>query len=150
YELLALRPAFDEKDRNQLVQQVTTAEPPRLDKLNRAIPRDLVTIVHKAIDREPTKRYQTAQELAEDLRRFLVGEASRARRSGLWERGVKWARHRPALAALVAVSAVGLLGLLGGTLWHNAQLGAALQTSEERRIEANTNLYNSLIGEVRA
>jgi WD40 repeat protein/serine/threonine protein kinase len=150
YELLALRPAFDEKDRNQLVQQVTTAEPPRLDKLDRAIPRDLVTIVHKAIDREPAKRYQTAQELAEDLRRFLAGEPVRARRSGPWERGVKWARRRPAFAALVAVSAVALLSLLGGMLWHNAQLGAALQTSEDRRVEANTNLYHSLIGEVRA
>jgi WD40 repeat protein/serine/threonine protein kinase len=150
YEMLALRPAFDKKDRNQLVRQVTTAEPTRLDKLNRAIPRDLVTIVHKATDREPAKRYQTAQELAEDLRRFLAGEPVRARRSGPWERGVKWARRRPAVAALVAVSAVALLSVLGGTLWHNAELGAALQTSEERRVEGNTNLYHSLIGEVRA
>jgi serine/threonine protein kinase/WD40 repeat protein len=150
YEMLALRPAFDEKDRNQLVQQVTTAEPPRLDKLNHAIPRDLVTIVHKAIDREPAKRYQTAQELAEDLRRFLAGEPVRARRSGPWERGVKWARRRPAVAALMTISAAALLSLLGGTLWHNAKLGAALTTSEDRRVEANTNLYNSLIDEVRA
>src|SRR5262249_4063737 len=80
YELLALRPAFDEKDRNQLVQQVTTGEPPRLDKLNRAIPRDLVTIVHKAIDRDPARRYQTASELAADLQRFLDNEPIQARR----------------------------------------------------------------------
>src|SRR5262249_60771259 len=56
YELLALRPAFQEKDRHQLIKQVTTSDPPRLDKLNPDVPRDLVTIVHKAIDREPAHR----------------------------------------------------------------------------------------------
>src|SRR5207302_7070398 len=57
YELLALRPAFDEKDRPRLIKQVTGSEPPRLHRLNRAIPRDLVTIVHKAMEREPGQRY---------------------------------------------------------------------------------------------
>jgi hypothetical protein len=51
YELLALRPAFEEKDRHKLIKQVTTTEPPRLERLNGHLPRDLVTIVHKAIDR---------------------------------------------------------------------------------------------------
>src|SRR5262249_57445301 len=60
YELLAMRPAFEEKERHQLIKRVTTGEPPRLDRLNREIPRDLVTIVHKAIDREPARRYPTA------------------------------------------------------------------------------------------
>jgi hypothetical protein len=58
YELLALRPAFEDRDRHRLIRQLTTEEPPRLDKLNRAIPRDLVTIVHKAIDRERARRYR--------------------------------------------------------------------------------------------
>ena len=53
YELLAKRPAFDEKDRNRLIKQVTTAEPTPLDRVNREIPRDLVTIVQKAIEKEP-------------------------------------------------------------------------------------------------
>src|SRR5205823_572702 len=65
YELLAMRPAFQEKERHQLIKRVTTEEPPRLDKLNREIPRDLVTIVHKAIDREATRRYPTAAALAD-------------------------------------------------------------------------------------
>src|SRR5262249_31956442 len=56
FELLALRPAFGEKDRGRLVRQVTTAEADRLRKLNPEIPRDLETIVHKAIDREPARR----------------------------------------------------------------------------------------------
>src|SRR5262249_3949383 len=53
YELVALQPAFNEKDRHQLIKQVTTTEPPRLNQLDREVPRDLVTIVHKAIDRDP-------------------------------------------------------------------------------------------------
>src|SRR5262245_3517310 len=62
YELLALRPAFDERARHRLVKQVTTTDPPRLDRLNPSIPRDLVTVVHKAIDREPVRRYVSAGE----------------------------------------------------------------------------------------
>jgi serine/threonine protein kinase len=56
YEMLAFRPAFDEKERNRLIKQVTHDEPARLGKLNRAVPRDLETIVHKAIDRDPGRR----------------------------------------------------------------------------------------------
>jgi WD40 repeat protein len=103
YELLALRPAYDETDRHGLIRQVTTSEPPRLDRLNRAIPRDLVTIVHKAIDRDPARRYPTAAELAEDLQRFLRNEPIRARRVSVAERLVRWARRHPAVAALLAI-----------------------------------------------
>jgi serine/threonine protein kinase len=56
YELLALRPAFGEKDRNKLIKHVTTGEPTPLHKINRETPRDLVTIIHKAIDRDPGRR----------------------------------------------------------------------------------------------
>src|SRR5207302_8934144 len=78
YELLAFRPAFEEKERNRLIKQVTHEEPARLSKLNRSVPRDLETIVHKAIDREPGRRYQTAADLAADLQRFLEDEPSQA------------------------------------------------------------------------
>jgi serine/threonine protein kinase len=54
YEMLALRPAFEEKERHRLIKQVTQAEPARLGKLNRQVPQDLETIVHKAIDKDPT------------------------------------------------------------------------------------------------
>ena len=85
YELLALKPAFEDKDRHRLIKRVTTEEPARLDKLNHSIPRDLVTIVHKAIDREPARRYPTAGELAADLQRFLDDEPIRARRISVSE-----------------------------------------------------------------
>ncbi len=86
YELLAFRPAFDETDRARLISQVTARSPPRLSRLNPAIPRDLETIVHKAIDRDPAHRYATAGELAADLQRFLDDEPIRARRLSPAER----------------------------------------------------------------
>ena len=56
YELLALRPAFDETDRASLIRQVTQEDPPRLRRLNRHVPPDLETIIHKAIARDPGRR----------------------------------------------------------------------------------------------
>src|SRR5262249_58444272 len=91
YEMLASRRAFEEKERNRLIRQVTQQEPARLGKLNRHVPRDLETIVHKAIDRDPGRRYASAGALAEDLQRFLADEPIRARRGGVargrWGRG---------------------------------------------------------------
>ena len=86
YELLALRPAFDGSTREELIQQVSHGVPPRPRKVNPEVPRDLETIVLKAIERDPAARYQTAGELAEDLRgSWRTGRSGRggaARRSG--------------------------------------------------------------------
>jgi len=90
YELLARRPAFDEADRGRLIKQVTEAEPPPLRKLDRSIPRDLATIVHKAIEREPSHRYRTAEDMAEDLRRFIEDRPITARRITATEQLWRW------------------------------------------------------------
>ncbi len=110
YELLCLRPAFDEKDRHRLLKQVTTSEPPRLDRLNRAVPRDLVTVIHKAIDRDPAHRYASAAALAADLERFVNDEPIQARRASASERCRRWCRHNPAVASLLATVALLLVG----------------------------------------
>jgi WD40 repeat protein/serine/threonine protein kinase len=113
YELLAFRPAFEEKDRNKLIKHVTTGEPPRLDRLNPDVPRDLVTIVHKAIDRDPQRRYASAGELAADLQRFTDDEPIKARPIGNAERLWRWCRHNPLLAgSLTAVAATLVLGTI--------------------------------------
>jgi serine/threonine protein kinase len=108
YELLALRPAFDEADRGRLVRLVLHESPPRLRTLDPAIPRDLETIVHKAIDREPSHRYASAQELADDLQRFLSDEPIHARRVSLPARFTRWCKRNPAGAAVVALLVIGL------------------------------------------
>jgi WD40 repeat protein/serine/threonine protein kinase len=136
YELVTLEPAYDGRDREELLHQIAFEEPRRPRRLNSAVPTELETITLKAMAKEPKARYASAEELADDLRRFLAGEPIRARRVRAWERAVKWARRRPAVAALIAVSVAAFLSILGGVLWHNAQLGAAL--------------YDSLVGEAQA
>ena len=111
YELLARRPAFDEKERTRLIKQVTTSEPTRLDRLNPEIPRDLVTIVQKAIERDPAHRYPNASELTADLQRFLDDEPIQARRQKEWERCLRWARRNPGVAAMGAVLTAVLLAV---------------------------------------
>src|SRR5262249_20131812 len=85
YEMLALRPAFAAEGQAQLMQQITSGEPPRLEPLVPGLPRDLVTIVHKAMARYPSDRYQTPGDLAEDLRRFLDDRPIAARRLSFLE-----------------------------------------------------------------
>jgi len=114
YEMLTLQPAFTANERSQLIERVLHEEPPRLRKVEPHIPRDLETIVLKAIAKEPRDRYATATALAEELRRFLAGKPIRARPIGPWERVVKWARRHPAAAALVLVSSLASLLLVAG------------------------------------
>jgi serine/threonine protein kinase/WD40 repeat protein len=106
YELLALRPAFGARNHQHLVCQVTQSSPERLNRVNGAIPQDLVTIVQKAIEREPARRYGTARALGEDLRRYLEGRPIAARRTKALERFGMWCRRNPALAASNITAAV--------------------------------------------
>ena len=110
YELLALRPAFDQTSRNPLIDEVSHARVEPLGTRNPEIPRDLVTIVHKTLELDPLHRYQTAEELADDLQRFINDEPIRARSISLGERVGRWARRNRGLAA--ALSAVALLLLV--------------------------------------
>ena len=106
YELLALQPAFDETDRRKLIKQVTDGTPPRLRTLDPHIPRDLETIVHKAIDRDPTHRYRTAGDLADDLQRYLGDEPIRARWVSPVTRFARWCKRNPAVAGLTSTIAI--------------------------------------------
>jgi serine/threonine-protein kinase len=123
YEALALRPAFTEQGPVPLLQQISAGEAPRLDRLDPRPPRDLVTVVHKAMARDPADRYQTAAALAEDLRRFLDDRPITARRRRLAERGWRWCLRNPAAAGLLAaVLALVTLAVAGG-FWWQAQRG---------------------------
>ena len=111
FELLALRPAFNETDRASLIRQVTQEDPPRLRRLNRHVPPDLETIIHKTIARDPRKRYESARALVDDLERFRDGRPILARRVSTSERLYRWARRNPALAASAGLSALLLVAI---------------------------------------
>jgi tetratricopeptide (TPR) repeat protein len=106
YELLTLEPAFGGHDREELLRQIAFEEPRPPRRRNQAIPAELETIVLKALEKNPAERYATAQELADDLERFLKDEPIRARRPTLVQRARKWARrHQAAVwAAVVCIS----------------------------------------------
>src|SRR5262249_43633916 len=100
WEMLVLRPAFDAGDRLKLMKQVTETEPPRLRKLDAQIPRDLETILLKAIDKEPARRYPTATAFADDLQRFVDDKPIQARQTSGAERAWRWCKRNPVVAAL--------------------------------------------------
>jgi WD40 repeat protein/tRNA A-37 threonylcarbamoyl transferase component Bud32 len=137
YRLLAEELPFRGNTR-MMLHHVLHDEPRPPRSLNDHVPRDLETICLKAMAKEPGRRYQTAGELAGDLRRFVNGEPIRARSVGAWERSWRWTRRRPALAGLMAVGGVAALALvgIGVALVYSARLGAA----NARLEESNTRL----------
>jgi serine/threonine protein kinase/Tfp pilus assembly protein PilF len=109
YELLTLEPAFPSQDRQELLRQITSEEPRPPRRLSRAVPAELETILLKALEKDPGDRYATAQELADDLGRFLKDEPIRARRPTWFQRLRKWGRRNRAVVWSAGVSAVALL-----------------------------------------
>jgi WD40 repeat protein len=120
YELLTGELPF-RGTRPAILHQVLHEEPRPPRRANDKIPRDLETVCLKAMAKEPGRRYPSARELADDLRRFLAGQPIQARPVGAWERARLWARRRPAAAALCVVSglaALALVGLAVGLAYH--------------------------------
>jgi WD40 repeat protein/tRNA A-37 threonylcarbamoyl transferase component Bud32 len=133
-----------------LLHQVLHDEPRPPRRLNDRIPRDLETVCLKALAKEPARRYQTAGDLADDLRRFLKGEPVRARPVGRGERLRRWCRRKPALATACSLAALSLAAAAGvavafGIYQSDAagRLRDALGVSEEQRgqlAQANADL----------
>lgn len=109
YELVTLRPGFSDPDRARLIQKVTHDEPPRPRKLEPRLPRDLETILLKATEKDAERRYQSASDLAADLRLFLDDEPICARRTSILERGWRWCRRNRAVTAFAATTVILLL-----------------------------------------
>ena len=151
YELLTLKPAIEDMAPSRLLKILgeLQLEPPR--KINPEIPLDLETIVLKAIAREPVDRYQTANALATDLKRFLEDEPVEARRMSLAERAWRWAR-RNLLTTLLSVTLVASLILTSVVGWVGyVRTGKALenefairQAAEEASKRADANVAMSL------
>lgn len=112
YEMLTLNPAFEGRDRHELLRQIAQQEPRPPRTVDRSIPIELETIVLKAIAKEPAERYATARELADDLRRFIDDRPIQARRPTLAEIAARWVRrHRVIAFATVATLALAVIGL---------------------------------------
>jgi WD40 repeat protein/serine/threonine protein kinase len=141
YQMLTGRPPFQGETAHDVLLQVTHAEPVAPRRLLPQVPRDLETICLKCLHKEPRRRYASALDLAEDLRRFRQGEPILARPIGPWERARKWAQRRPAVAALSAVVVgVSVLGF-GLVTWKWLEAEAAYrqaETASRAKVEAQT------------
>jgi serine/threonine protein kinase/WD40 repeat protein len=145
YEMLTLRPAFDEQDRGRLIRCISHYEPAPPRRFDRRIPRDLETIILKAIAKEPKKRYATAEELIEDLRRFLADRPILARRTSWQEHAWRWVRRNPGWAATLA-TVFGLLLLMAvGGLVLNLHLQKALTNARNAEQAKTDKVWESLL-----
>jgi serine/threonine protein kinase len=152
YTMLTGRPPFQGASTLDTLDQVRTLEPVAPRRLQPTLPRDLETICLKCLAKEPQKRYASALALAEDVRRFLTGQPVLARPVSPLERAWKWARRRPALAALLVLST--LLAVIGfpsvTLLWLHADRERQAKEEQSRialaaQDEAETALYFSRI-----
>jgi serine/threonine protein kinase/Flp pilus assembly protein TadD len=116
YELLTLQPAFAGEDRQELLRQIAFEEPKPPRRWDKAIPADLETIVLKALEKNPSDRYATAQELAEDLRCYLEEKPIRARPATVVQKARKWARRNRGVVWSLGLSAALLLAVVVAAL----------------------------------
>jgi len=145
YELLTLRPAVRGTDKHELLREIAFEEPIPLRKLEKTVPVELETVALKALTKNPSERYATAGDLADDLRRWLADQTIKAKPPTLRQRVARWARrHRPAVSA-AAVAAVVIVaaftGMAGWQLGEHRQrqleteraVTAALEESRKRQ-----------------
>jgi serine/threonine protein kinase/Flp pilus assembly protein TadD len=153
YELLTLRPAFDQSDRQRLLRQVMETDPIPPRHHTPSIPRDLETIVLKAIAKEPAGRFESAGQLAADLQAFLDDRPIQTKRARRTEHAWRWAKRNRAMASLIAAVWILLcvLAIAGPFMaWKQATLAAheaaARKSAEDHRGRLQQILDRTLVG----
>jgi serine/threonine protein kinase len=144
YEALTGKPPFKGPTTMDTLFLTVNQEPVSPRTLQPKVPRDLETICLKCLQKDPARRYATAGDLAEDLRRFLAGDAILARPAGPAERAWKWACRRPTLVALLGVLVLGTIGILALMAMHANELRDERDVAVKAQARASENLGKAL------
>jgi WD40 repeat protein/serine/threonine protein kinase len=148
YELLTGRPPFRAATPVETLRQVCGADPVSPRRLNDKVASDLETVCLKCLEKQPSRRYATAGELADDLGRFLEGHPILARPPTPLDRAIKWAHRNIALAVAVLAVVVAVLVIAVGLARHSQQLGALNEDLEETNSRLQTT-NQSLVESIR-
>jgi serine/threonine protein kinase len=150
YELITGRAGYDENDRSALIRKISQTSPPAPRRINPAVPRDLETIVLKAVAREPEGRYASAAALADDLRQFIEDRPILARPVGPAERLWRWCRRNRAVAALSAATMllVVAVALVASVSYVRTRAALTGESQQRRRAEAVADLAREAIDRV--
>jgi len=142
YELMTMRPAFKIESRGALIREVANSTPPTPRSICRQIPKDLETVILKAIARSPESRYRSAEEFAADLRRFRDDQPIQARRIQPPERLCRWSRRNPAIAGMSLALMLGAVFSILAVSWNWRQAIREKQNAvhEGQRAENNLSL----------
>jgi eukaryotic-like serine/threonine-protein kinase len=139
YECLSGRPPFVGSDPVSVLLQVVNELPADVRALRPDVPRDLAAVTMKCLDKDPARRYASAEALAADLRRFLDNRPTRARPVTTTERALFWVRRNPALAGMGAALALVLFAgfVAVALLWYRAEDRATAADNSERAARAS-------------
>ncbi|MEN6407116.1 MAG: serine/threonine-protein kinase [Thermoguttaceae bacterium] len=147
YELITLRPVFTSATRQSLLQQILNHDPIAPRTIDRSIPPELETILLKLLSKRPEDRYGSAQELADDLRRFLRDEPILAQPPSFADRVRKWGRRHPAYVAALVIVMAAVIVISGASNYLIAQANqrtrVALAAERTRAEEAERNLQQA-------
>lgn len=164
YELLTLRPPFEGDDQIRLIERIRDESPAPPRQHDPSVPRDLETIVLKALAKDPRDRFATAGELADELRRFVEGRPIRSRPISVAERFLRWCRRDPWLARATIAAAVLAVALVVGSTWaalvfrgqvrqikdQRDQIGRALGELTRADHATQRNLFDALAAQARS
>ncbi len=143
YEMLARRPPYVGGSWLETLERIRTHQPPSPRKFNSSVPRDLETICMKCIEKEPTRRYASALELAEDLRRFGAGEPVAARPVGSAVKCLRWAKKRPAVALSALVAFAAVLAFVGVWVVSDVRVRSAYRLASDRGRQSEENFQSA-------
>ncbi len=148
YEMLTGQPPF-RGGKQLLILQILADDPVPPRRLNRAVPKDLDTICLKCMDKDPSRRYQTAQLVEEDLQRFLNGQPIMARPIGPVGRAIRWSRRNPVVAGLATSIVITLIAAttVSGFFAVHANRNAHRADVQKQRV--TDTLYDSLLESIR-